>query len=146
MDILTYCSNVELLIQQVLTVVKDGKTVAELYPNLVSHFLTEDNKDGILVTIPKVPTAYGPNGHTVAMLRTQEEKDEDGNLIGFFSYLPALEIIGRGKNEQCYYDCFSRTEDKAKYLLAVPLRVITNEETSEETTATKPHIHCVING
>lgn len=141
-DLLTYCSDVRLLIKQVLTVVKDGKTVAELYPELVMHFLTEDDTDGIHVMIPKVPTAYGPTGHSVAMLRTQEDSDEDG----FFSYLPALEIIGRGKNELCYYDCFSRPEDKAKYLLAVPFRVTTDEETGKETTATEPHIHCIING
>lgn len=145
-DLLTYCANIPQLIAEVLTVVKDGKTVAELYPKLVSHFITEDNKDGINVTIPKVPTAYGPNGHSVAMLRTHEEKDEDDNVIGFFSYLPSLEIIGRGKNAECYYDCFSRPEDKAKYLLAVPFRVTADPETGEETTATEPHIHCVING
>lgn len=140
-DLLTYCSNIPQLIVEVITVVKDGKTVAELYPDLVSHFVTEDNKDGIFVKIPKVPTAYGPGGHSVAMLRTQEQFDDAGNLIGFFSYLPALEIIGRGKNEECYYDCFSRPEDKEKYLLAVPLRV-----TEDLEIAIEPHIHCVING
>lgn len=139
-DLLTYRSNAAQLKKELLTVVKDGKTVADLYPDLV-----EQIGGSVLIKVNMLNPHYGPNGHSVALLiGIQEQYDEDGNMIGFFSYLPSLEIIGRGLNEKCFEDCMSRPEDKAKYLLAVPYRVTKNDDTGVETVADEPHIYGVV--